>query len=673
MSVLFQYLLKLSISLGVVYLFYYFLLRKLTFYNANRWYLLLYSFSSFLIPIINIYPVLQKNQLEVSGIVNYIPAVSSRITMSDPGLSKAIPYEDARMAAQWVIIIIVLGILVMLIRLLIQYISFLRVKRSSTLVVASPIRIFQVNDSIIPFSIGNSIFINQQLHNEEELREIIRHEFIHVKQKHSIDIFLSELLCVLNWYNPFAWMIRRAIKVNLEFIADNKVLEGGFNKKQYQYLLLKVIGVPQFRIAAQFNFSSLKKRIAMMNKKQSAKSHLLKLLLLLPVLVIVLLAFRSAGKNFQFNFRGDGIYQDTIPPKPSKPAAPAMDVDDFLKRNPSVKNFGIRNNILTINLKSGGKETYNLSKESEVTAAEKKYGQLPAEPPPPPPPPPPPRAALPKEVKSISITETKAVVILSNGKKEEYDLTKTEELETFQNKYRMIESPEELEKMHRELEMELIARHDEMMNLKRSQEREYELLRNAKEAELMHMRQEKEDEMRRISMDRQKELELLQKKFQMEAEQDDYQRKKELEKASKDKGADVEKLMKQYEIERDRDMAQRQMQLLKVTREKEAEMEMLSKKFELEARSQMQMQKEQLEYKQREMRDHMNDLHEQNARLQNKINLDSRNLSADEKKEVISQLEVQKKELNKLMQDLKVKETEINKQIQDLKKAQGRN
>jgi hypothetical protein len=620
---------------------------------------------------VNIYPVLQKNQLEVSGIVNYIPAVSSRITMSDPELARAIAYEDARLAGQWVIIILVLGILVMLLRLLLQYISFLRVKRASTLVVASPIKIFQVNDSIIPFSIGNSIFINQNLHREEELKEIIRHEFIHVKQKHSVDIFLSELLCVVNWYNPFAWMIRRAIKVNLEFIADNKVLEAGLDKKQYQYLLLKVIGVPPFHITTQFNFSSLKKRIAMMNKKQSAKSHLLKLLLLLPVLVIVLLAFRSAGRNFQFNFHDGGNYQDTIPSKPPTPAAPSMDFDDFLKRNPSVKVVHIRNNVLTIELKSGGKETYNLSKESEMEAVHNKYGTLP--PLPPHPPLPPPIPVMPKDVKSISINETKAVVVLLNGKKEEYNLTKPGEREAFQSKYQMMESPEPPEMLRHAMEMELRARQDEMMALRLQQEKEFEVIRKTHENEIEDLLHSREDQMKRMSKEKHREMELLQKKLQLEAEHWEESRRKEIEKASKEKGADPEKLIKQYELEQKSEMAKRELELLRASKEREVELELMQKKFELDAQHEIELRNELVEQKQKQMLLRMNELQERNALLQEKINLGSKNLSAEQKKEVISHLEIQKQELNKLMQDLKSKESEINKLIQDLKKTQGKN
>ena len=130
-------------------------------------------------------------------------------------------------------------------------------------------KLYEVNDPIIPFSFGNSIFINRRQHTEPELQEIIRHEFVYIRQKHSIDMLWTELLCLLNWFNPFAWLLKKAIRQNLEFIADQEVLDHGISKKEYQYLLLKVTGNNQYSIATPFNFSSLKKRIAMMNKLQS--------------------------------------------------------------------------------------------------------------------------------------------------------------------------------------------------------------------------------------------------------------------------------------------------------------------------------------------------------------------------------------------------------------------
>ncbi|HRQ51714.1 MAG TPA: M56 family metallopeptidase, partial [Agriterribacter sp.] len=150
-----------------------------------------------------------------------------------------------------------------------------------------------VNSRIIPFAFGKSIFMNRQLHDAKDMEDIIKHEFVHIRQKHSIDIIWAELLCVLNWYNPFVWWIRSSIKQNLEYLADKTVLQDGMDKKQYQYLLLKVLGDHRFAIAQPFNFSSLKKRIAMMNKMQNTSIHLLKFLFMLPLIAVMVMAFRE--------------------------------------------------------------------------------------------------------------------------------------------------------------------------------------------------------------------------------------------------------------------------------------------------------------------------------------------------------------------------------------------
>ncbi|MFM9908968.1 MAG: TonB-dependent receptor plug domain-containing protein [Chitinophagaceae bacterium] len=282
------YLLKLSISLAVVYLFYWLVLRRLTFYNWNRWYLVIYTMLSFFIPFINIYPLLQKNNWSSHEVLEYIPNVGSeQILMRGNDIKIVWTYRE------WTLLLVGVGIGVMLLRLIIQQLSFLKIRRSAKLIIDDTIKVYQVDQDIIPFSYGNSIFVNKYQHTEEELKEIIRHEFIHVKQKHTLDILWCEWLCIINWYNPFAWMLRQAVRQNLEFIADNKVLANGIDKKEYQYLLLKVIGVAHFSIAPQFNFSSLKKRIAMMNKMKSAKLHLIKFLFILPFVVVLLVSFRN--------------------------------------------------------------------------------------------------------------------------------------------------------------------------------------------------------------------------------------------------------------------------------------------------------------------------------------------------------------------------------------------
>src|SRR2546423_708099 len=467
MSFIVQYIIKLSFSLGVVYLFYYFLLRRLTFYNSNRWYLLLYSFSSFLIPFINISPVLQKNEWEASAIVKYIPAVSSGISNHYPGLWNHIVYADAQMAGRWVIAILAIGMIVMLMRLMVQFFSYLKVRRSARLLIGEPIKIFQVDKPIIPFSIGNSIFINQHLHKEEELREIIWHEFIHVKQRHSIDIFLGELLCVLNWFNPFAWLIRKAVRQNHEFIADSKVLESGIDKKQYQCLLLKVIGISQFSISSQFNFSSLKKRVAMMNKKQSAKAQLLKLLLLLPLLTIILLAFRGSGKNKQLPFASANWNQntDTVPaPPPPKPGAPEI---------------------------------------PPFPAAEKKYGELPV---PPPPLSPPQKPKLPKGVKSIHLKLEMETTKNSGARKEELikaSIAKERELALMKKQFEI------------ETNMQAELGKQELMRAANEKEREIQMMQKQFEMESGKSADLKRQMLAGLSNDLSAKKEMLQKQLEM--------------------------------------------------------------------------------------------------------------------------------------------------------------
>ncbi|MEI9809406.1 MAG: M56 family metallopeptidase [Bacteroidota bacterium] len=222
------YILKLSISLAVVCLFYHLVLRKLTFYNSNRWYLIGYTVLSFLIPFINITPVLNNNRFSGNELIRFIPSVE-KYTTQDITVVTASPAQYGM--GDWILAVLITGAAIFLLRFIIRCTSFLNMKRKARLISGDGMNLYQVNAHIIPFSFGNSVFINSELHTEEELQEIIRHEFVHVKQRHTLDIIWSEWLCIINWYNPFAWLLKASIRQNLEFIADNKVLENGVDKK----------------------------------------------------------------------------------------------------------------------------------------------------------------------------------------------------------------------------------------------------------------------------------------------------------------------------------------------------------------------------------------------------------------------------------------------------------
>ena len=291
MSYLGEYILKLSIGFSIICLFYQLLLKELTFYNWNRFYLLGYTFLCFFIPFINISDVVESSNMMVYKTIELIPSIRP------PGISASSSIPETNMTT-WTVtgllfVVFLTGILIMIVRLVIQLLSLRRLIRKAALISDEKMKLYQVNSRIIPFAFGRSIFINRDLHDVKDIEDIIRHEFVHIRQKHSIDIIWAELLCVFNWYNPFVWWLRNSIKQNLEYLADDKVLQDGIDKKQYQYLLLKVLGDHRFAIASAFNFSSLKKRIAMMNKMKSTGIHLLKFLFIAPLMVIIILAFRK--------------------------------------------------------------------------------------------------------------------------------------------------------------------------------------------------------------------------------------------------------------------------------------------------------------------------------------------------------------------------------------------
>jgi hypothetical protein len=427
MSLLIQYLVKLSISLAIVWLFYQFILRKLTFYNSNRWYLLAYTLLSFFIPFINISIILGNNNGINNELIQFIPSVHQYTIALEEASHCPIPIWSTNYDKwDWTAFALMIGAAILLLRFIVRYISFIRIRNRSKLISEDGIKIYQVDESIIPFSFGNSVFINSNLHTEDELREIVRHEFVHVRQNHTIDIIWAELLCIINWYNPFAWLLKRSIRQNLEFIADNKVVENGIDKKQYQYLLLKVIGNNQYSIATKFNFSSLKKRIAMMNKTKSARLQVGRFLFLFPVLAIILLAFRKSfndSTNAKLNIQSI-IVTDTIPDvntpnskgyyidikdnkgncmvvikdknkkeikrllltewneksgyyenlygeifNPTK-----IEIEKMIKAsNPEIRTVAVKNNIATVTLNNGKKEVYTLSLSPEKKAFENKY------------------------------------------------------------------------------------------------------------------------------------------------------------------------------------------------------------------------------------------------------------------------------------------------------------
>ncbi len=144
----------------------------------------------------------------------------------------------------------------------------------------------------VPFSFLNLVFINPNIHKQDDLPEIFAHEKVHIRENHWVDLMIIELLTVLFWFNPFIWFFERSIKQNHEYLADKGVLSLGHKVGRYQALLVnQLMGVQVIGVTNNLNFALNANRLKMMTKMKTPKIKNLKFSLALPVLALLLFAF----------------------------------------------------------------------------------------------------------------------------------------------------------------------------------------------------------------------------------------------------------------------------------------------------------------------------------------------------------------------------------------------
>jgi len=280
---------KISACYVVVYLFYWLVLRRLTNYKCNRFYLLVTAAFAFILPLLRLDLFVSPQMVSQSNFINHIPSFNI-----DTATNAYIPGGQSSDISFMLVSLFISGVVVCLSYSIMQFISFKKITAKASLInTTQGIRLYHLDIDIMPFSFGKAVYVNHHKHTRAELDDIIKHESVHSNQHHTIDVLIAEVVCMLNWYNPFAWLIKNAIKQNLEFLADDTVIKEGADKKNYQYLLLKVTGYSPLTIASSFKLSSLKQRIYMMNKTRTSQTHLLKLLLVLPLVAVMMLAFRN--------------------------------------------------------------------------------------------------------------------------------------------------------------------------------------------------------------------------------------------------------------------------------------------------------------------------------------------------------------------------------------------
>ncbi|WP_315083363.1 M56 family metallopeptidase [Bacteroides heparinolyticus] len=280
------YFLKVNVAIAIFYAFYRLFFYKDTFFGWRRATLLCFFAISAAVPLLNIQAWITAQEPMAAMAELYANVILPEFTIA------AQPIAAGRsIHATDYIGIIYGGIAALLVmRIVIQIIGIGRLACQCYRAKIGNTNILVLRKAGSPFSFFHWIFIHPSSHTEEELNEILTHEQTHARQWHSIDVVIGELACALCWFNPFVWLMKREIRTNLEYMADARVLENGYDSKAYQYHLL---GLSHQKAAAtiynNFNVLPLKKRIKMMNKARTKEIGRTKYLIFLPLTALLMI------------------------------------------------------------------------------------------------------------------------------------------------------------------------------------------------------------------------------------------------------------------------------------------------------------------------------------------------------------------------------------------------
>lgn len=276
------YLVEINIITIFLYGFYRLLFTNDTFFSWRRFMLLNTYLIALLVPFADFSNWIRIHEATQNMASTYAETVLSEAT--------SLPSKATVLSWNTILLWIYMGgVCMFLLRFVIQLIGIYRLAKKTEVSTIKGIKVHIIEKNESPFSFFRWIFINPEVRYESQLQEILIHEQCHVEQKHSIDVVLAELFTIVCWFNPFAWLLKREIRLNLEYLADLYVVQVGCDQKSYQYHLLGMTYHKNVStILNNFNDLLLKKRIKMMNRRRSRLIVKAKYTLLIPVTATLL-------------------------------------------------------------------------------------------------------------------------------------------------------------------------------------------------------------------------------------------------------------------------------------------------------------------------------------------------------------------------------------------------
>jgi len=286
------YFIKSFLSLGIFYLTWLLFFRKQIDFRFNRYYLILATLLAVFVPLVHLpelFPTGFRNpigQLSVIQIREILIGSAKGSATAGAGLSLA--------TVLWSIYF--LGMFVMAVRFLLSLFQLYRLVRKSETKTEAGTKFVFTTGNLPVFSFFHLIFISKKMFENPHATAIISHEKIHIEQKHSLDLLTLEILNIFQWFNPFVYLIKKAVKENHEFIADSGMPVSESSGNGYLNLLFREASGFEFSpITHNFSYSLLKKRMIMMKNPKSQKRMPVKLLF--TVLAIALTLFACSNTS----------------------------------------------------------------------------------------------------------------------------------------------------------------------------------------------------------------------------------------------------------------------------------------------------------------------------------------------------------------------------------------
>lgn len=282
------YFLKINAGIALFYAFYRLFFYKDTFFHWRRTALLCFIGVSLLYPMLNLQEWVKAHEPMVAMADFYATAMLPEITVEEAVIPAGTNWQSIILNA--INTGYLCGVIFLLVRFMVQLAGIIRLRFQCRTAEIQGTHVHILNKSNGPFSFFHWIFVHPDSHTDEEMAEILAHEHTHARQMHSLDVVFSEIMCIFCWFNPFAWLMKREVRNNLEYLADQHVLQNGYDHKKYQYHLL---GLANHKAAAtlynSFNVLPLKNRIKMMNKKRTKEIGRTKYLMFLPLAALLMI------------------------------------------------------------------------------------------------------------------------------------------------------------------------------------------------------------------------------------------------------------------------------------------------------------------------------------------------------------------------------------------------